>query len=222
MSAAALLVSPYNDFFKVAVASAGNHDNNVYNNSWAERYHGMKEVAGKKEESKKDDAATPPKKKGFKGKTPPDDDNEIPQGRVAKKDTKKDDKSSKVDEKGKDEKKDDKTAKVEEKKDDKTKEETHFEIKVPTNAELAANLKGRLLLVHGDMDNNVHPAGTIRLVDALIKANKRFDLLIMPGKAHSFGEYQAYFTQRMWEYFAEHLLDDRPRGADLYDRRERR
>ena len=44
MSAAALLVKPYNEFFKVAVSSAGNHDNNVYNNSWAERYHGMKEV----------------------------------------------------------------------------------------------------------------------------------------------------------------------------------
>src|SRR5439155_5186288 len=44
MSAAAPLQKPYNEFFKVAVASAGNHDNNVYNNSWAERYHGMKEL----------------------------------------------------------------------------------------------------------------------------------------------------------------------------------
>ena len=49
------------------------------------------------------------------------------------------------------------------------------------------NLKGKLLLVHGDMDNNVHPGGTIRLVDALIKANKRFDMMIMPGQAHGFG-----------------------------------
>jgi len=71
-------------------------------------------------------------------------------------------------------------------------------------------------------DNNVHPAGTIRLVDALIKANKRIDLLIMPGKAHGFADYQPYFTQRMWEYFAEYLLDDRSSGADLYDRRDRR
>ena len=54
---------------------------------------------------------------------------------------------------------------------------------MPTNAELAANLKGHLLLVHGEMDNNVHPANTMRLVDALIKANKRFDMLIMPGHA---------------------------------------
>jgi dipeptidyl-peptidase 4 len=95
-----------------------------------------------------------------------------------------------------------------------------FQIKVPTNAELAANLKGKLLLVHGDMDNNVHPANTIRLVDALIKANKRFDMLIMPGKQHAYADYQPYFTERMWEYFAEHLLDDRSRGADLYDRRD--
>jgi dipeptidyl aminopeptidase/acylaminoacyl peptidase len=89
---------------------------------------------------------------------------------------------------------------------------------VPTNAELAANLKGRLLLVHGEIDNNVHPANTLRLADALIKANKRFDLLILPGKAHGFADYQPYFTQRMWEYFTEHLLEDRPVGVDLYDR----
>ena len=90
---------------------------------------------------------------------------------------------------------------------------------MPTNAELAANLKGHLLLVHGDMDNNVHPANTIRLVDALIKANKRFDMLSIPGKAHAYANYQPYFTQRMWEYFAEYLLDDRPGGVDLFDRR---
>ncbi len=83
-----------------------------------------------------------------------------------------------------------------------------FSIKVPANHELAANLKGRLLLVHGDMDNNVHPAGTIRLIDALIKANKRFDLMILPGKPHGFGDMQPYFTQMMAEYFAEHLLGD--------------
>src|SRR5262249_22950971 len=50
MPAAPLLVKPYNDFFKVAVASAGNHDNNVYNNAWAERYHGIKDVPAAKEE----------------------------------------------------------------------------------------------------------------------------------------------------------------------------
>ncbi len=196
MSAAALLVKPYNDFFKVAVASAGNHDNNVYNNTWSERYHGMKELpVGAKEETKK----TPLKGKG-KLIMPLADEGE-----------------QKKDETKKDEGKKDET-----KKDDTTKPATRFDIKIPTNGELAANLKGKLLLVHGDMDNNVHPANTIRLADALIKANKRFDMLMLPGRAHAFGPYQPYFTQRMWEYFAEHLLDDRPSGADLYDRRDKR
>src|SRR5262249_7525103 len=160
-----------------------NHDNNVYNNSWAERYHGMKEVALAKEDGKKD-----PPKEGVKQKDdlPGDDEQKG-----------KDDKKDEQDGKGKDDKKDGKEAKgKDDKKDDKeAKPATRYEIKVPTNPELAANLKGKLLLVHGDMDNNVHPANTIRLVDALIKANKRFDLLIMPGKAHGFAEYQPYFTQ---------------------------
>src|SRR4029077_5061057 len=61
---AAMLVKPYNEFFKVAVSSAGNHDNNVYNNSWAERYHGLKEVpASQAKDEKKDET----KKEGFKG-----------------------------------------------------------------------------------------------------------------------------------------------------------
>jgi dipeptidyl-peptidase-4 len=195
MSAAAMLVKPYNEFFKVAVASAGNHDNNIYNNSWAERYHGMKEVPITANDDPK--KAPPPKEKS-KLKMPPADEEQV---------------GEKKDQTKKDDKKD-------EKKDETAKPATRFEIKVPTNAELAANLKGKLLLVHGDMDNNVHPGNTTRLADALIKANKRFDMLIMPGKAHGFGTYQPYFTQRTWEYFAEHLLDDRPTGADLFERRE--
>ena len=108
-----------------------------------------------------------------------------------------------------DEKKDDK-------KDDKKEEieyETKFEIKVPANHELAANLKGRLLLVHGELDNNVHHAGTMRLVNALIKAGKRFDFMTMPGKPHGYGDMQPYFTQMLYEYFAEHLLGDYYRGG---------
>ncbi|MCI0464097.1 MAG: DPP IV N-terminal domain-containing protein [Gemmataceae bacterium] len=190
LSAAAMLQKPYNEFFKAAVASAGNHDNNIYNNSWAERYHGMKEVPVGSE-AKKDDKTQTTKGKGFKGKRPDEDDDK--------------------------EKKDDK--KDETKKDDKAKPAMRWDIKVPTNAELAANLKGRLLLVHGDMDNNVHPANTMRLVDALIKANKRFDMLILPGKAHGFGDYSPYFRQRTWEFFAEHLLEERFRGADMRERR---
>jgi dipeptidyl-peptidase 4 len=93
-----------------------------------------------------------------------------------------------------------------------------FEIHVPTNAELADNLKGRLLLVHGELDNNVHPANTLRLVDALIKANKRFDMLYLPGKRHAYADYQNYVNQRMMEYFAEHLLGDYQPTANLGDK----
>lgn len=101
-------------------------------------------------------------------------------------------------------------------KDGKPTGETKFEIKVPTNAELAGNLKGKLLLVHGDMDNNVHPGGTIRLVNALIRAGKRFDFMILPGQDHSFGDMMPYFNQLTLEYFAEHLLGDYQRsGAEL-------
>jgi len=92
--------------------------------------------------------------------------------------------------------------------DQEQEEEVTFEIHVPANHELAENLKGKLLLVHGDMDNNVHPAGTIRLAKALIDANKRFDLFIMPGKAHGYGDMQDYFQRMLQEYFAEHLLGD--------------
>ena len=87
-----------------------------------------------------------------------------------------------------------------------------FEIHIPTNAELAQNLKGNLLLVHGDMDNNVHPAGTIRLINELIKAKKRFDYMVMPGKPHGYGDMQPYFQMMLCEYFAEHLLGDYYRG----------
>jgi len=83
-----------------------------------------------------------------------------------------------------------------------------FEIHVPTTVELAKNLRGNLLLETGDMDNNVHPANTIRLVQALIKANKRFDFMILPGKPHAYGDMVPYTNHLMFEYFAEHLLND--------------
>ncbi len=145
MSTAALLTYP--DFYKVAVSSAGNHDNNVYNIWWSEVHNGVKEK--KKTITKKNDDGT------------------------------------------------------------ETKEEViTFDAPIKTNAALAKNLKGKLLLVHGDMDNNVHPANTIRLADALIKAGKRFDMMILPGRRHGFGPYQPYFDRMTWYYFAEHLLGD--------------
>ncbi|MGE5204111.1 MAG: prolyl oligopeptidase family serine peptidase, partial [Chlamydiota bacterium] len=62
-----------------------------------------------------------------------------------------------------------------------------------------------LLLIHGDIDDNVHPVETMRLVDALIKAHKDFDMLIVPNQAH--GERRnVYITRRGWDYFVRYLL----------------
>ena len=83
---------------------------------------------------------------------------------------------------------------------------------VGTNPELAKNLKGHLLLVHGDMDDNVHPANTIRVVDALIKNNKRFDMLILPGQRHGFGTMDEYFFWKMADYFSEWFFGNSKRG----------
>jgi hypothetical protein len=225
MSAAALLQKPYNEFFKAAVASAGNHDNNIYNDGWAERYHGLREVAVVEPPKTKAAVSTVAAADGGAKDQVADDEKKDEKTVDDKKDDKKSD--EKKDEKKSDDKKDDNKSgekkddgKKEEKKDDKKVEEkkTKFEIRVPTNAELAANLKGHLLLVHGEIDNNVHPANTMRLVDALIKANKRFDMLIVPGKRHGFGDYQPYFTQRMWDFFAEHLLNERQSSADIMEK----
>jgi dipeptidyl aminopeptidase/acylaminoacyl peptidase len=210
MSAAALLQKPYNEFFRAAVASAGNHDNNIYNDYWAERYHGLKETIVKKEEKKTTGAGT-----AAGGGGGPENGAQQGQEKKEGEDKAKQDIAKQEQKAG--EKKD--AQKTEEKTE--VKEERTLEIKVPTNTELAANLKGALLLVHGEADNNVHPANTMRLVDALIKANKRFDMLIIPGKRHGFGDAQTYFTQRMWEFFAEHLMDDRQAGADILEKRPR-
>tara|TARA_R110002096_G_scaffold324349_1_gene518362 strand:+ start:7438 stop:9795 length:2358 start_codon:yes stop_codon:yes gene_type:complete len=152
MSTAALLTYP--EFYKVAVSSAGNHDNNIYNIWWGEVHNGVKE----------------------KRKTV----------------TKMNDDSVKVKE-----------------------EQITFEAPVETNIALAKNLQGHLLLVHGDIDNNVHPANTLRMADALIKAGKRFDMMMLPGRRHGFGASQAYFDRMTWYYFAEHLLGDYRTNSDF-------
>ena len=79
-----------------------------------------------------------------------------------------------------------------------------------SNAHLAGNLKGKLLLVHGALDDNVHPGNTYAVVDALIKANKDFDLLVLPNAAHGPGDATGYFLRRQWDYFVTHLLGMRP------------
>lgn len=151
MSTAAILTYP--DFYKVAVSSAGNHDNNVYNNSWSEVHNGIQEKTRKV------------KKKNEAGEAVEEDS-------------------------------------------------TYWEARIESNTELAKNLKGKLLLVHSDRDNNVHPANTIRMADALMKEGKRFDFMLMPGQRHGFGKYTPYFERMMWYYFAEHLLGDYRTNVD--------
>lgn len=84
--------------------------------------------------------------------------------------------------------------------------DTTFKYKIKTNQEMAKNLKGHLLLVHGDYDDNVNPANTIRVVDALIRANKRFDMLILPGQKHGFGDMNEYFFWRLADWYSQWLL----------------
>lgn len=74
--------------------------------------------------------------------------------------------------------------------------------------ELAKNLKGHLLLVTGDMDKNVNPAHTLRMADALIKAGKNFDMLVLPGKTHGYGGADKFFERKLWFHFAKYLLGD--------------
>ena len=142
MSTAAMLLYP--DFFKVAVSSAGNHDNNIYNRWWSEKHHGVEEIT--------------------------DDMGNI-----------------------------------------------EFRIKVPTNQDLAKNLKGRLLLIHGEIDNNVHPAGTMVVVNELIKSGKRFDMLTIPTVRHRYDNYNEYFYWRMVDYFSEHLNGNSEKNVDIKD-----
>ncbi len=78
-----------------------------------------------------------------------------------------------------------------------------------SNFSLAGNLKGKLLLVHGDMDDNVHPSLTLMLASALIRANKDFELLIMPGRNHNLWT-DPYFLRRRWDFFVRNLLGEEP------------
>ena len=133
----------YPDFFKVGVSEAGNHDNRVYEDDWAEKWQGLLE--------KKADGTT-------------NYDNQA-------------------------------------------------------NQLVAQNLKGKLLLAHGTMDNNVPFYNTLLVVDALIKANKDFDLIILPNRGHGFGN-EPYMVRRRWDYFVRNLLGVEPppyemKGAPL-------
>ena len=90
-----------------------------------------------------------------------------------------------------------------------------FEYDIETNSQLAKNLKGHLMLITGDIDNNVHPANTYRLADALIKANKRFDMFVLPGVRHSYQPVAAYVNWLRGDYFARHLLGRSAEEVDI-------
>ncbi len=195
LTAAAMLLPPYNEFFKVGVSESGNHDNNIYNENWSEQYHGLKVVAkaggggrgGAAQAGGAGNGGSPGGPRSGDGNGARGDAAGLAgvaalvDGSIAADDT-----------------------------------TNVFQIHVPTTVELAANLKGNLLLETGDMDNNVHPANTIRLVQALIKANKRFDFMMLPGKPHSYGDMTPYTNRLMFEYFAEHLLGDYYRADAVY------
>ncbi|HUJ72440.1 MAG TPA: S9 family peptidase, partial [Verrucomicrobiae bacterium] len=83
------------------------------------------------------------------------------------------------------------------------------------NQLVAKNLKGHLLLAHGTMDNNVPPYNTLLVVNELIKANKDFDLLLLPNRSHGFGN-EPYMIRRRWDYFVRYLLGaEPPQGYEL-------
>jgi dipeptidyl aminopeptidase/acylaminoacyl peptidase len=123
----------YPDFFKAGVSEAGNHDNRVYEDDWAEKWQGLLQ------------------------KNPDGTSNYDSQA----------------------------------------------------NQNFAKNLKGKLLLAHGTMDNNVPPNNTLLVVDALIKANKDFELLMLPNRGHGFGN-EPYMIRRRWDFFVRNLLGGEP------------
>lgn len=92
-----------------------------------------------------------------------------------------------------------------------------YKYDIDKNQSLAANLKGKLLLVTGDVDNNVHPGATIRMADAFIKANKRFDFMMMPGQRHAYGDMTEYFFWRTADHFSKYLLGVEATNVDMLE-----
>lgn len=93
--------------------------------------------------------------------------------------------------------------------------DTTFVYKIDTNPEIASRLKGHLMLVTGEIDNNVHPANTIRVANALIKANKRFELVVLPTQRHAFGNMDEYFYWRLVDHFRDYLIEGRKQQVDI-------
>jgi dipeptidyl aminopeptidase/acylaminoacyl peptidase len=86
---------------------------------------------------------------------------------------------------------------------------------IDNNQSLAKNLKGKLMLITGDVDNNVHPGGTIRMANELIKANKRFDFMLMPGQRHGFGNMTEYSFWLRADHFSKHFLGVEASSVDI-------
>lgn len=83
---------------------------------------------------------------------------------------------------------------------------------IQSSVTMAPMLKGKLLLIHGGIDENVNPSATFKLSEALIKANKFFDLLIIPSARHGYpAAYQDYVTKKRWDYFVKNLIIDPPK-----------
>ncbi len=95
--------------------------------------------------------------------------------------------------------------------------DTSFAYSIEKNADLAKNLKGHLLLTTGDIDNNVSPSNTIRMANALIKANKRFDFMLLPGQRHAYGDMEEYFFYILADYFSKWLLGDFSQTVDIIE-----
>ncbi len=74
---------------------------------------------------------------------------------------------------------------------------------------MAPNLKGKLLIAYGEMDEHMPAATATRLIDALTKANRDYDLVVMPNRAHGFSQ-DRYFSRRLFDYFVRHLLGSEP------------
>jgi dipeptidyl aminopeptidase/acylaminoacyl peptidase len=83
-----------------------------------------------------------------------------------------------------------------------------------SNLTLAENLQGKLLLIHGDMDNNVNPASTLRLAAELVKADKDFDLVLIPNRSHRLANHP-YFIRKLWDHFVRHLHGKEPPGYSI-------
>jgi dipeptidyl-peptidase-4 len=147
MTAAALMEYP--DFYKAGWSESGNHDNNVYNRDWSEKYHGVREEAQKDGTQK-------------------------------------------------------------------------YVYEIDKNSELARNLKGHLMLTTGDMDNNVSMVNTMRVANALIRADKRFEIQVYPGMRHSYMPIVSYVDMARGDFFARWLLGSYDPGADILELQNQR